>query len=70
MVAMDDEEWEEEDVKEFTRLVEHSEKSWKPASERLKVINLGNEQEKKELKIGTLITTEERNRLVFFYMNM
>jgi hypothetical protein len=25
---------------------------------------LGNEQEKKELKIGTLVTTEERNRLV------
>ena len=25
---------------------------------------MGNKQEKKELKIGTLVTTEERNRLV------
>ena len=64
MVAMGNEEWEEKDVKEFTRLVEHSEKYWKPASEKLEVINLGNEQEKNKLKIGTLITTEEKNRLV------
>jgi hypothetical protein len=45
-------------------LVENSEKAWEPASEKLEVINLGNKQEKKELKIGTLVTTEERNRLV------
>jgi hypothetical protein len=45
-------------------LVENSEKSWEPASENLEVINLGNEQEKKELKIGTLVTTKERNKLV------
>jgi len=61
---MDDEEWREEDIKEFTKLVENSEKSWEPTSEKLEVMNLGNEQEKKELKIGTLVTTEERNRLV------
>jgi len=64
MVAMGDEEWEQKDIKEFTRLVENSEKSWEPASEKLEVINLENEQEKKELKIGTLVTTEERNKLV------
>ena len=61
---MGDEEWEQKDIKEFTRLVENSEKSWEPASEKLEVINLGNEQEKKELKIGTLVTTKERNKLV------
>ena len=64
MIAMDDEEWGEEDIREFTKLVENSEKAWEPASEKLEVINLGNKQEKKELKIGTLVTTEERNRLV------
>jgi len=64
MVAMGDEEWEEEDIKKFIRLVENSEKSWEPVSEKLEVINLGNEQEKKELKIGTLVTTKERNILV------
>jgi len=61
---MGDEEWEEEDIKKFIRLVENSEKSWEPVSEKLEVINLGNEQEKKELKIGTLVTTKERNILV------
>ena len=61
---MDDEEWGEEDIKEFTKLVENFKKAWEPANEKLEVINLGNKQEKKELKIGTLVTTEERNRLV------
>jgi hypothetical protein len=45
---MGDEEWEEEDMKEFTRLVENSKKTWKPASEELEVINLGTEQKKKK----------------------
>jgi hypothetical protein len=64
MIAMDDEEWGEEDIREFTKLVENSKKAWEPTNEKLEVINLGNKQEKKELKIGTLVTTEERNRLV------
>jgi hypothetical protein len=45
---MGDEEWEEEDMKEFTRLVENYKKTWKPASEELEVINLGTEQKKKK----------------------
>ena len=57
---MDEEEWNEDDMKEFTRRVEHSEHAWKPAKEELEVINVGTEQDKRELKIGTLITTEER----------
>jgi len=64
MIAMDDEEWGEEDIREFTKLVENFEKAWEPASKKLEVINLGNKQETKELKIGTFVTTEERNRLV------
>ena len=46
MIAMDDEEWGEEDIREFTKLVENFEKAWEPASEKLEVINLGNKQEK------------------------
>jgi len=61
---MGNEEWEEEDMKEFTRLVENSKKTWKPDSEELEVINLRTEQEKRELKASTLITTKEGNRLV------
>jgi hypothetical protein len=48
---MGDEEWEEEDMKEFTRLVENSKKTWKPASEELEVINLGTEQKKKKKRV-------------------
>ena len=35
---MDEEEWNEDDMKEFTRRVEHSEHAWKPAKEELEVI--------------------------------
>jgi hypothetical protein len=37
-------------MKEFTRLIENSKKTWKPASEELKVINLGTEQKKKRVE--------------------
>ena len=38
--------------------------TWKPTSEELEVINLGTKQEKKEQKVGSLVTAKERNRLV------
>ena len=57
---MDEEEWNEDDMKELTRQVEQSEHAWKPTKEELEVITVGTEQDKRELKIGTLITTEER----------
>ena len=58
---MDEEEWNKDYMKEFTtRRVEQSEHAWKPAKEELEVINVGTEQDKRELKIRTLITTEER----------
>lgn len=50
----------EDDIKEFARLVKTSEKRWKPVSEKLKVINLGTKKDKKELKIGTLIKAKKR----------
>ena len=64
VTIVDDEEWAEEDIKEFTRLMENSKKAWKPFSEELNIINLGTKQEKKELKIDTLITTKERGKLI------
>ena len=60
---MDEEEWNEDYMKEFTRQVEQSEHAWKPAKEELEVINVGTEQDKRELKIGTLITAGERCNL-------
>lgn len=64
MTAIDDEEWEDEDLKEFTMFVEKFEKSWKPVKKKLELINLGIKQNKKELKISTLITIEEKDGLV------
>jgi len=50
--------------KEFVRLVEKTEKTWKPAKKELEVINVNIKQDKKELKIDTLIMVEERENLV------
>jgi hypothetical protein len=64
MTVIDDEEWEDEDLKEFTMFVEKFEKSWKPIKKKLELINLGIKQNKKELKISTLITIKEKDGLV------
>jgi len=61
---MDNKDWGEDDIKEFIRLVKKSEKTWKLTSEDLKVINLGTEKDKKELKIGTPITAKGREGLI------
>jgi hypothetical protein len=34
-------EWEKDDVKEFAKLLEQSERAWKPTKEELKTINVG-----------------------------
>ena len=61
---MEEEEWDESNISEFTRLVEQQEQTWKPATEELETINMGNGQLKKELKIGTLITSEQRIKMI------
>ena len=40
------------------------EQAWRPAKKELDTINVGNEEIKRELKIGILITPEEREELV------
>jgi hypothetical protein len=45
--------------------VENYEKTYKCVSEEVEVIHLRIEQEKKEMKIGTLIMVEERDGLIF-----
>jgi hypothetical protein len=51
-------------VEEFTRLVEQSEQIWDPAREELETIDVGTKKDKKELKIGALITSSEREDLI------
>jgi hypothetical protein len=59
---MEEEEWDENNISEFTRLVEQRKQTWKPTAEELETINVGSDQFKKELKIGTLITAELRKK--------
>jgi hypothetical protein len=44
--------------------VEQQEQTWKPTIEELETINVGSDQLKKELKIGTLITSEQRTKII------
>ncbi|XP_052305631.1 uncharacterized protein LOC112325327 [Populus trichocarpa] len=56
---------EEVSAKTFVRkLVEQQEQTWKPIAEELETINVGSDQLKKELKIGTLITSEQRIKMI------
>ena len=57
-------EWEKDDVKEFAKLLEQSERAWKPTKEELKTINVGAGQDEIELKLGTLLTTSKRENLI------
>ena len=64
IIAMDEEEFGEEDIHEFARLVEQSDRTWKPAKEELELINVGTGHNKRELKIGKLIFAGLRSELV------
>jgi hypothetical protein len=64
ITSMDKEEDGEEDIEEFQKLIKQSEHAWEPAREELELINVSTEHDKKELKIGMLITTDMRSELV------
>ena len=49
---------------EVTRLLEHEERTIQPYKEPLEVINLGSEEDKKEVKIGALLHPEVKSRLI------
>ncbi|XP_052305620.1 uncharacterized protein LOC127904792 [Populus trichocarpa] len=56
---------EEVSAKTFVRkLLEQQEQTWKPITEELETINVGSDQLKKELKIGTLVTSELRTKMI------
>jgi len=40
---MEEEEWDESNISEFTKLVEQCEQTWKPAAEELETINVGSD---------------------------
>ena len=63
---MDEKECGKQDIEEFTKLVEQFKHGWEPIKEELELINVGTEYDKRELKIGNLITADMRNELVVF----
>jgi hypothetical protein len=63
IIAVEEEERDENNVREFTKLIEQHEQGWKPPKE-LETINVGNEESQRELRIGTLITQKEREDLI------
>lgn len=72
-ITIEKNEWEKDDVKEFAKLLEQSERAWKPTKEELKTINVDAGQDERELKIGSLLTTSERENLISLlrgYVNM
>ena len=58
VVVVEEKEWDENNIKEFIKLIEQHEQAWKPVIEELETINIGDDHVK-ELKIETLITPEE-----------
>ncbi|XP_073268737.1 uncharacterized protein [Populus alba] len=64
IIAMDEEEFGEEDIHEFAKLAEQSDRTWKPAKEELELINVGTVHDKRELKIGKLISADVRSELI------
>jgi hypothetical protein len=64
VITVEEEEWDENNIREFAKLVEQHEQTWKPTAEELKTIDVGNDQFKKELKIGTLITPKQRAEMI------
>jgi hypothetical protein len=64
IVVVEEEEWDENNIREFTKLIKQHEQAWKPAKEELETIDVGDEEIKRELKIGTVITSKEREELI------
>jgi hypothetical protein len=63
IIVVEEKEWEENNIRKFTKLIDQHEQAWRPAKEELETINVGNEEIKRELKIGTLITPKEKEEL-------
>ena len=59
-----EEEDSEEVPDEISRLLEHDEKTIQPFEEPIEMINLGNEKDKKEVKVGALLIPEVNEKML------
>jgi hypothetical protein len=44
IVAVEKEEWDENNIRKFTKLIKQHEQTWKPAKEELETIDVGDEE--------------------------
>lgn len=59
------EEEEEENIPdEISKLLKNEEKTIQPFKEPMEVINLGSEEDRKEVKVGALLTPEVKERMI------
>ena len=59
-----EEEEDEEIPYEISRLLQQEEKSIQPHKESVEVINLSSKEDRKEVKIGTLLSSEVKKNLI------
>ena len=60
-----EEEEEDEDIPdEISRLLENEEKTIQPFKEPMELINLGSEEDRKEVKVGALLALEVKERMI------
>ena len=59
-----EEEYYDEILEEVSRLLEHEDNTIQPYKEPLEVINLGSEEDPKEVKIGALLHPDVKSRLI------
>lgn len=68
IIAMDSDDLDEDDEleipDEMSRLIEHDDKGIVPNPEEVEIVNLGSEDDKQEVRIGTKMTEDERARLI------
>jgi len=62
---MDEKEDGEDDIEEFKKLIKQSKHAWELTREKLELINISTEHDKKELKTGMLITIDIKSELSF-----
>ena len=64
MIAIEKEDWDEDNIMEFTKLLEQLEQTWKLAIEDLVIVNMGDNQLRKKLKAGTLVTLDQKTEII------
>jgi hypothetical protein len=59
-----EEERDENNIREFIKLIEQYEKTWKLARDELETINVGDKQVKREMKMRTFITPKKKREMI------